>query len=79
MLDSVLFAGKKSPMITCHHRKLDDFGEEKPGEVCGGRTELRVSSEKQNARRRGELQTIRIDNLLEDARISLESIESLRK
>ena len=50
--------GKKSPMITCHHRKLDDFGEEKPGEVCGGRTELRVSSEKQNARRRGELQTI---------------------
>ena len=62
---------KKSPMINCHHRKLDDFGEEKPGEVCGGRTELRVSSEKQNARRRGELQTIRIDNLLEDARISL--------
>ena len=62
---------KKSPMINCHHRKLDDFGEEKPGEVCGGRTELRVASEKQNARRRGELQTIRIDNLLEDARISL--------
>ena len=63
--------GKKSPMINCHHRKLDDFGEEKPGEVCGGRTELRVSNEKQNSRRRGELQTIRIDNLLEDARISL--------
>ena len=62
---------KKSPMINCHHRKLDDFGEEKPGEVCGGRTELRVASEKQNARRGGELQTIRIDNLLEDARISL--------
>ena len=49
--------GKKSPMITCHHRKLDEFGEEKPGEVCGGRTELRVSNEKQNSRRRGELQT----------------------
>ena len=62
---------KKSPMINCHHRKLDDFGEEKPGEVCGGRTELRVSSEKENARRRGELQTVRIDNILEDARISL--------
>ena len=62
---------KKSPMINCHHRKLDDFGEEKPGEVCGGRTELRVSSEKENSRRRGELQTIRIDNILEDARISL--------
>ncbi|MEC8789393.1 MAG: hypothetical protein VXX17_04960, partial [Candidatus Thermoplasmatota archaeon] len=42
---------KKSPMINCHHRKLDDFGEEKPGEVCGGRTELRVASEKENARR----------------------------
>ena len=63
--------GKKSPMINCHHRKLDDFGEEKPGEICGGRTEMRTSSEKQNARRRGELQSIRIDNLLEDARISL--------
>ena len=24
--------GKKSPMINCHHRKLDDFGEEKPGD-----------------------------------------------
>ena len=62
---------KKSPMINCHHRKLDDYGEEKPGEVCGGRTELKVSSEKENARRRGELQTVRIDNILEDARISL--------
>ena len=62
---------KKSPMINCHHRKTDEFGEGKPGEICGGRTELRVSSEKQNSRRRGELQTVRIDNLLEDARISL--------
>ena len=63
--------GKRSPMINCHHRKLDDFGEEKPGEVCGGRTEARVSNDKQNSRRRGELQTVRIDNILEDARISL--------
>ena len=62
---------KKSPMVSCHHRKLDDFGDERPGEICGGRTELRVSSDKENARRRGELQTIRLDNLLEDARISL--------
>ena len=62
---------KKSPMVSCHHRKLDDYGQEKPGEVCGGRTELRVSSSKENARRKGELQTIRLDNLLEDARISL--------
>ena len=58
-------------MLNCHHRKLDDYGEEKPGEVCGGRTELRISNDKENSRRRGELQTIRLDNLLEDARISL--------
>ena len=70
---------KKSPTINCHHRKLDDFGEEKPGEVCGGRTELRVSSEKENARRRGELQTVRIDNILEDARSLLASIESQKR
>ena len=63
--------GKKSPMINCHHRKLDSYGEGKPGEVCGGRTELRISTENENSRRRGELQTIRLDNLLEDARISL--------
>ena len=62
---------RKSPMLNCHHRKLDDYGEEKPGEVCGGRTELRISNDKENSRRRGELQTIRLDNLLEDARISL--------
>ena len=67
---SVRFVRKKSPMINCHHRKLDDFGEEKPGEVCGGRTELRflTKNKQQDA---GELQTIRIDNFLEDARISL--------
>ncbi len=62
---------KKSPMVSCHHRKLDEYGEGKPGEVCGGRTELRVSSDKEKSRRKGELQSIRLDNLLEDARISL--------
>ncbi|MEE2984685.1 MAG: hypothetical protein VX366_00510 [Candidatus Thermoplasmatota archaeon] len=63
--------GKKSPTITCHHRKHDQFGESKAGEICGGRTELRISNEKEDSRRRGELQTVRLDNLLEDARISL--------
>ena len=62
---------RKSPMISCHHRKLDDFGESIPGKTCAGRTELRATDEKMKARRRGELQTIRLDNLLEDARISL--------
>jgi hypothetical protein len=62
---------KKTPMITCNHRKLNDLGESSPGETCGGRTELRVSSEKEKSRRRGELQTVRLDHLLEDARISL--------
>jgi len=62
---------KKTPMITCNHRKLNDLGEGRPGETCGGRTELRVSSENEKSRRRGELQTVRLDHLLEDARISL--------
>ncbi len=62
---------KKSPMIRCHHRKIDDYGEEKPGETCGGRTEGRIEQKPTNARRRGELQNLRIDNLLEDARIRL--------
>jgi len=62
---------KKTPMITCNHRKLNDLGEGSPGETCGGRTELRISGEKEKSRRRGELQTVRLDHLLEDARISL--------
>jgi len=63
--------GKKSPMINCHHRIFGSLGEGKPGETCGARTEMRISSENENIRRRGELQTMRLDNLLEDARMSL--------
>jgi len=62
---------RKSPMISCHHRKIDSNGESVPGGNCGGRTELRVSDAKSKARRRGEIQTIKLDDLLEDARISL--------
>ena len=62
---------RKSPMISCHHRRIADNGETIPGGNCGGRTELRVSDAKSKSRRRGEIQTIRLDDLLEDARISL--------
>ena len=62
---------RKSPMINCHHRKLDDFGEEKVGEICGGRTEIRKPGENSNSRRLGEIQTVQIENLIEDARLSL--------
>ena len=62
---------RKSPMINCHHRKLDDFGEEKVGEICGGRTEIRKPGENSKSRRLGEIQTVKIENLIEDARLSL--------
>ena len=62
---------RKSPMINCHHRKIDDFGEEKVGEICGGRTEIRKPGENSNSRRLGEIQTVKIENLIEDARLSL--------
>ena len=60
---------RKSPMINCHHRKKDDFNEERVGEICGGKTVIREGNS--NSRRIGELQTVKLDNLLEDARISL--------
>lgn len=61
--------GKESPLLRCHHRAKDDFGEGKAGEACGGRTETISSSSK--ARRRGEVQSVRLDNMVEDARIRL--------
>ena len=61
---------KKSPFITCHHRKKDRYGEGLPGEVCGGRTEFNTELA-QNRRRRGELMTVPIESALEDARIRL--------
>ena len=69
--------GKKSPMVSCHHRKIDEYGEGRLGERCGGRTEF--SSElAENRRRRGELTTVPIAAMLDDARISL-GIERLPK
>lgn len=61
--------GKESPFLRCHHRSLDEFGERRAGEVCDGRTETVQSNS--NARRRGEVQSVRMDEMVEDARIRL--------
>ena len=60
---------RSSPFLRCHHREQDAFGEGKQGEVCGGRTEATASES--TARRRGEIQTVRLDEMVEDARIRL--------
>ena len=62
--------GKESPFVVCHHRLLDEHGQERVGENCGGRTVMK-SSENNNRRRRGEIQSVRLDTILEDARIRL--------
>ena len=61
--------GRPSPLLRCHHREQDAYGEGKLGEVCGGRTE--ASTTESTARRRGEIQTVRLDELVEDARLRL--------
>ena len=60
---------KESPFIRCHHRALDEFGEGKAGEACEGRTLPKAANSK--ARRRGEVQSIRMAEMVEDARIRL--------
>ncbi len=62
---------KKSPMLSCHHRIVNELGQSKAGVNCGARTELKASSDKESSRRRGELQTIRLDHLLEDALLKI--------
>ena len=62
--------GKESPHLNCHHRRVDDMGRPRAGETCGGPTEM-AGNARADARRRGELQTIELDTLLEDARIRL--------
>ena len=62
--------GKESPFILCHHRILDSDGIERVGETCGGRTKMRESGNTKR-RRRGEIQTVRLDSMIEDARIRL--------
>ncbi len=63
--------GKKSPMLSCHHRKMNEYGESMPGEKCGGRTEFKKDLEA-NRRRRGEITTVPIASMIEDAMINLE-------
>ena len=62
--------GKESPFILCHHRLVDPDGMERVGEPCGGRTKMK-EDENSKRRRRGELQTVRLDTMIEDARIRL--------
>ncbi len=61
--------GRTSPYLRCHHREQDDFGEGKQGHVCAGRTQ--ANSTESTARRRGEIQTVRVNEMVEDARIRL--------
>ena len=60
---------RESPYLRCHHRALDAHGEGKAGETCGGRTQAKET--KSNAYRRGEVQSVRMDEMVEDARIRL--------
>ena len=61
--------GKDSPFITCHHRVVDKDGLPKIGETCGGRTDMRESTSK--SRRRGEVQSVPIEAILEDAQLRI--------
>ena len=61
--------GKESPYLRCHHRALDAHGEGKAGETCNGRT--KANPTRPNAYRRGEVQSVRVDEMVEDARIRL--------
>ena len=60
---------KESPYLRCHHRSLDAHGETRAGEACGGRTKSKASNS--TARRRGEVQSVKVDDMVEDARIRL--------
>ena len=62
--------GKISPMVICHHRILNQDGQEEAGLTCGGRTLMAVSKDKKK-RRRGEVQNVNLTTLVEDARVKL--------
>ncbi|MDP6200146.1 MAG: hypothetical protein QF531_05185, partial [Candidatus Poseidonia sp.] len=61
--------GKESPYLRCHHRTVDEYGESRAGEACWGRTEANASTS--TARRRGEVQSVNVNDMVEDARIRL--------
>ena len=58
-------------MLSCHHRKVNEYGETIAGEKCGGRTEFNKELEA-NRRRRGEITTVPIAAMIEDAMINLD-------
>ena len=62
--------GKKSPLLSCHHRNLDQYQSPITGEKCGGRTEFK-NELSPNRRRRGEMTTIPIATIIDDAMITL--------
>ena len=61
--------GKNSPFIQCHHRLVDESGIPKVGETCGGRTDMKEATGK--GRRRGEMQSVPIESILEDAQLRI--------
>ncbi len=61
--------GKESPFIQCHHRIVDPSGIPKVGETCGGRTDMKPSTG--NTRRRGEMQSVPLESVLEDAQLRI--------
>ena len=61
--------GKESPFIRCHHRVLDEYGEPKVGNMP--RKDQMTPSKSNNGRRRGEIQSIPLDSVLEDVRIRM--------
>ena len=69
-LRTCIDCGKKSPMLSCHHRKTNQYGETIVGEKCNGRTEFNKELDA-NRRRRGEITTVPIASMIEDAMINL--------
>ncbi|MDA0715008.1 MAG: hypothetical protein O3A74_00395 [archaeon] len=62
--------GKISPFVRCHHKAMPSAQIGLLGESCFGRTEGSLQRDL-SGRRRGEIQTIPLDSIVEDARIRL--------
>jgi hypothetical protein len=62
--------GKVSPFVRCHHKAMPSAQIGSLGESCFGRTEGSHQRD-MSGRRRGEIQTIPLDSIVEDARIRL--------
>ncbi|MBT59934.1 MAG: hypothetical protein CMA63_00085 [Euryarchaeota archaeon] len=62
--------GRESPFILCHHKDTGNVSVSGAPLACGGRTAMRPTENTQR-RRRGEIQTVRLDTMIEDARVRL--------